>query len=92
MSYRTTGILLSCTEGGPFLERADKPHSSFCLSFYSSYAYLSYRKSMNISESKDQTITVSVCVSPAHCHHEDREGRLGRTRKIRRHGWRGIAL
>ena len=47
---------------------------------------------MNISESKDQTITVSVCVSPAHCHHEDREGRLGRSRKIRRHGWRGIAL
>lgn len=62
MSYRTTGILLSCTEGWPFLERSDTPHSLFCVSFYGSYAYLSYKKSMNMSESKDQIIAVSVCV------------------------------
>ena len=62
MSRRITGISLVGIEGWLFLKLSDKAYSLICVSFRGPNEYLSYKKSMNISESKDQTIAVSVCV------------------------------
>ena len=65
MSCRITGISLFGIEGWLFLEYADKAYSSFCVSFYDPNAYLSCKKSTNMSESKDQTIALNVRLKPS---------------------------
>ena len=65
MSRRITGISLFGIEGWRFLELADTAYSLFCVSFYGPNEYLSYKESPCMSEPKDQTITLKVCLKPS---------------------------